>query len=80
MNRDVEEYVKECESCSKLKDGKNPTAPLGELPETSYPFELISLDICGPYPEKKRRNRYLLTFINHLVNNRRRFPFSGKMH
>jgi hypothetical protein len=34
MNRDMEEYIKECESCSKLKVGENPTAPLGELPET----------------------------------------------
>jgi len=65
LNRDVETYVKQCESCSKLKVGKNPTAPLGELPETSYPFELVSLDICGPYPETKRGNRYLLTFIDH---------------
>jgi len=65
MHSDVEDYVKQCESCSKHKVGKNPTAPLGELPETSYPFELTSLDICGPYPETKRGNRYLLTFIDH---------------
>ena len=65
MKRDVEDYVKQCESCSKHKVGKNPTAPLGELPETSYPFELTSLDICGPYPEMKRVNRYLLTFVDH---------------
>jgi transposase InsO family protein len=65
MNRDVEAYVKECESSSKLKVGKNPTAPLGELPETSYTFELTSLDIYGPYPEKKQGNRYLLTFIDN---------------
>jgi hypothetical protein len=65
MNRDVETYVKECESCSKLKVGRNPTAPLGELPETSYPFELTSLDICGPSPESKWGNRYLLTFVDH---------------
>jgi len=65
MNRDVENYVKQCESCSKFKVGKNPTAPLGELPETSYLFELTSLDICEPYLETKRGNRYLLTFIDH---------------
>ena len=47
INRDVEKYVQQCESCSKHKVGKNPTA-LGELPETSYPFELTSVDICGP--------------------------------
>jgi transposase InsO family protein len=65
MNRDVDQYIKNCESCSKLKVGRNPTAPLGELPETSYPLELTSIDICGPYPETKRGNRYLLTFIDH---------------
>jgi hypothetical protein len=65
MNRDVEKYVKECESCSKLKVGRNPTAPLGELPETSYSFELTSLDICGQYPQTKRGIRYLLTFTDH---------------
>jgi hypothetical protein len=59
MNRDVEKYVKQCESCSKLKVGSNSTAPLEKLPETSYPFKLTSLDICGPYPETKRGNRYL---------------------
>ena len=56
MKRDVETYVEQCESCSKLKVGKNPTAPLGELLETSYQFILTSLDICGPYPETKRGN------------------------
>ena len=70
MNRDMENYVKPCESCSKLKVQKNPTAPLGELPETSYPFEVTSLDICGPYPETKRGKWYLLTFIDHFS----RFP------
>jgi len=61
----VEACVKECGSCSKLKVGKNATASLGELPENIHPFELTSLDFCGPYPERKRGNRYLLTFIDY---------------
>jgi transposase InsO family protein len=65
MNRDIECYVKQCESCAKFKSGRQPTAPLGELPETHFPFELVSIDICGPYPETRRGNRYLLTFIDH---------------
>ena len=65
MSGDVEKYVKECDSCSRYKSGRNPIAPLGELPETSSPFELTSIDICGPYPETKKGNRYLLTFIDH---------------
>lgn len=65
MDRDVEKYVRQCESCAKFKGGRHPTAPLGELPETTSPFEMTSIDICGPYPETKKGNRYLLTFIDH---------------
>jgi transposase InsO family protein len=65
MNRDIDNYVKQCDSCAKFKAGRQPTAPLGELPETASPFELASIDICGPYPETRRGNRYLLTFIDH---------------
>jgi transposase InsO family protein len=60
----------------QLKVGKNPTPPLGELPETSYPFELTSLDICGPYPEPKQGNRYLLTFIGHFSRYPEVIPFA----
>jgi transposase InsO family protein len=45
-------------------------APLGSLPETNGPIEFTSIDICGPHPVTARRNRYLLTFIDHFT----RFP------
>jgi hypothetical protein len=65
MNQDIENYVDKCDSYSKFKVGRQPIAPLGELPETTTPFELVSIDICGPYPETRRGDRYLLTFIDH---------------
>jgi hypothetical protein len=65
LNQNVERYVKQCDSCVKFKVGRNPTAPLGELPETFRPFEMTSIDICGPYPETRRGNKYLLMFIDH---------------
>jgi transposase InsO family protein len=65
MKRGIDTYIKQCDSCAQLKAGRHPTAPLGELPETAFPFEMTSIDICGPYPETKRGNRYLLTFIDH---------------
>jgi transposase InsO family protein len=52
------------------KSGRVVPAPLGELPETHSPFELTSIDICGPYPVSEKGNRYLLTFIDHFT----RFP------
>jgi hypothetical protein len=67
MDRDIEEYVRRCDSCAKFKAGRQAKAPLGELPETSFPFEMTSIDICGPYPETTRGNRYLLTYIDHFT-------------
>jgi transposase InsO family protein len=65
LAKDVEEYIQKCESCAKMKGGRTPVAPLGELPETTEPMQITSIDICGPYPVTSRGNRYLLTFIDH---------------
>jgi transposase InsO family protein len=65
MDRDIDHYIKQCDSYTKFKAGRQPTAPLGELPETTSPFELASIDICGPYSETRRGNRYLHTFRDH---------------
>jgi transposase InsO family protein len=70
LNKDVEQYVNKCHSCTQHKGGRAVPAPLGELPETHSPFELISIDICGPYPVSEKGNKYLLTFIDHFT----RFP------
>jgi transposase InsO family protein len=65
MSKDVEEFIHNCTSCAKLKGGRTPLDPLGELPETTGPTEMTLIDICGPYPITRRANRYLLTFICH---------------
>ena len=40
-------------------------APLGKTEEPSSPFEVTSMDIMGPYLVTPRKNKYLLTFIDH---------------
>jgi transposase InsO family protein len=70
LNKDVENYINNCHSCAQHKGGRIIPVPLGELPETHFPFEMTSIDICGPYPISKKGNRYLLTFIDHFT----RFP------
>jgi hypothetical protein len=67
MSKDVEKFFQKCTSCAKMKGGRTPLAPLGELPETKEPMQMASIDICGPYPLSKRKYRYLLTFIDHFT-------------
>jgi transposase InsO family protein len=40
---------------------------MGEVAEPSRPFEWTAMDICGPYPITANKNRYLLTFMDHLT-------------
>jgi len=67
MSKDVENFIHKCMSCAKLKAGRITLAPLGELPETSGPMEMASINICGPYPITQKKHRYLLTYIDHFT-------------
>ena len=64
MRQDVEDYVGMCDSCQRRKQEYEYRAPLGEVREPTYPFEITSMDICGPYLLTPRKNRFLLTFID----------------
>jgi hypothetical protein len=64
MRKSVE-FVRECDSCQRQKGEHEFTAPLGCVGNPTAPFEITSIDITGPYPVTPRKNRYLLTFVDH---------------
>ena len=49
------------------KQGREYTAPLGKVRQPTNPFEITSMDICGPYPATPRKNNYVLTFIDQFT-------------
>jgi transposase InsO family protein len=75
MRQDVENYVRKCDECPSRKQGREYTAPLGDVRQPTYPFEITSMDICGPYPLTRRKNKYLLTFIDHITKYAEAIPF-----
>ena len=48
MRRFIEEYIKKCDSCQRRKENREFTAPLGEVNQPKFPFDIISMDITGP--------------------------------
>jgi hypothetical protein len=76
MDRDIDSYVKQCDSCAKFKAGRPPIAPLGELKETTFPFEIILALIRRPDEEI---DSLLYLSITSVVT-RRLFPYPGTMH
>jgi len=67
MRAHVEDYVRNCHECQRLKPRYEFIAPLGEVMEPTRPWELLAMDICGPFPITANKNRCLLTFIDHLT-------------
>jgi hypothetical protein len=65
MRKSVEEFDQEYASCQRREGDHEFTAPLGCIGNPTAPFEIISMDITGPYPVTPRKKKYLLTFVGH---------------
>ena len=74
MRKSVEDYVRKCDPCQRRKEGRKFVAPLGEVEEPTAPFLVTSLDVTGPYLITPRKNKYLLTFIDHFTKYVEAFP------
>jgi len=67
MRDHIEEYVRNCHECQRLKPRHEFKAPLGEVTKPTRPREFVAMDICEPFPITATKNHYLLTFIDHLT-------------
>ena len=61
-------YVKNCHECQSLKSRHEFKAHLGDVLEPTAPFDFTAMDIVGPFPITASKNRYLLTFMDHLTH------------
>ncbi len=76
--KDVVVHLQNCIPCNmkKLKQAK---IPFQDMPIATQPFELISIDTCGPfYPETSRGNKYVITIVCHFSGWPEAYPVSNK--
>ena len=78
MRKSIENYVKKCDSCQRRKSTGKFIAPLGEVEEPTFPFQITSVDITVPYPTTTRKNKYLLVFIDHFTKYTKAFPIQDQ--
>lgn len=58
---DVKSYVRKCEVCAKYKSSQlPPSGPMGKHREVSEPFQIVSMDLMGPFPRSRQGNTMLL--------------------
>ena len=67
INDDVKRYCKCCLECQTLKpQHSQPVAPLQPI-NCKRAFEMVSLDVCGPYPTSETGNCYILVTTDHFT-------------
>jgi hypothetical protein len=74
LRASIGDFVRKDDQCQKRKGAHEFKAPLGNVPKPSEPFQVTSMDITGPYPLTPRKNKYLLTFIDHFSKYAEAFP------
>jgi len=69
MSKDVTQWVKDCQTCSRAKVTRQPAAALQPIPVPKQRFSHIHVDNVGPLPVSREGFRYLFTIID------RQFPW-----
>lgn len=61
MRQDILKYVRACKICQSQKIANTPRMGLmGSEKHVKYPFQIIAVDIMGPFPRSSKGNSYLL--------------------
>ena len=67
MFTDAENYCRDCIDCQRRK-AANPTpiAPIHPI-QVESAFDMVSMDICGPYPTSDAGNKYVLVVTEYVT-------------
>ncbi len=68
MFKDVQNYVKKCIMCSLAKPRRQTPAPQRAHTAPKQPFETLSVDVLGPYPESKFHKNTLIVLVEDVFS------------
>ena len=61
---DVKRWVKACVTCAKHKPHQPKHHGHLQPIQATYPFEIVAMDIVGPFKTTKRKNKYVLVCVD----------------
>ena len=62
LHGDVVKFVAKCETCQQYKHpNMSPLGHLGNPKSCAFPFQMVSVDLLGPYPMTRDRNIHILS-------------------
>lgn len=66
-SEDATRFVQNCTLCNIHKGNVNVKAPLEMYPSELNPFQVVTMDFLGPFPNTIRGNKQILVFIDYLT-------------
>uniref|UniRef100_L7LW12 RNA-directed DNA polymerase n=1 Tax=Rhipicephalus pulchellus TaxID=72859 RepID=L7LW12_RHIPC len=68
MRRSVSAYVASCERCQRYKrPTSEPAGLLHPIAPPGSPFEVVGVDLLGPFPRSTNGNRWIIVGVDHLT-------------
>lgn len=64
MSSEVEEFVRSCPTCQKVRLGQGSFAAAIRTTAVREPFEVVAIDAVGPLPEDATGNKFILVVID----------------
>jgi hypothetical protein len=68
MYRDIRMWMNSCELCAKRKPYQPTNHGLLQPIQATYPFEVVGIDIVGPFSRSKKGNKYILVCVDLFTN------------
>ena len=65
MSLDVKRHVQECQVCQVYKPESRKLSGKLQQTEVHRPWEMLGVDLMGPFPPSTSRNLYLLVFVDY---------------
>lgn len=61
LSKDVKDYIRSCDVCKMSKhDNMKPPGLMGKYRIAKHPWQMVSMDLLGPFPRSKNGNTVLL--------------------
>ena len=68
MDRDIEEHTGKCINCKLRKSyQRRPRVPVMKYDDTSRPLDRVHVDLTGPLPETRAKNKYIMVIKDYLT-------------
>jgi hypothetical protein len=77
MRKDIKTVLNVCGNCQIVKS-RPQRAPMTDMPLATYPFQMIGIDLIGPFCVSPNGNRYVLNVIDHCTGWAESYPIPRK--